>query len=95
MNVNNAIKQLTGTGESLDVLVMTGERDHCNMDSLPLRFRVHFDENTMVKVFNQTSHEIQYNERTRQDRHKISCDLGIEGKIHSGVTTVISDTLIL
>jgi len=93
MNVNTAIKNLSSAGESLDVLVLTGERDHCNMDSLPLRFGEHFDEDTVVKVSNQTSHEVQYNERTRQDRHKISCDLEIKGKTYAGVTAVISDTL--
>lgn len=94
MNVKSKIERLSDPKLSLDVLVLTGgERDHCNMDSLPLRFNEHFSENTLVTISNLTSHLVQYNERTRQDRHKVICDIEIAGKKHSSITAIISDSL--
>ena len=68
------------TSDQLDVLVVALE--HANCDSLPLRYGIHFENDTLVKL---TEVKYLYADYQFSDRHHLQAQfLGLDGRILRG-----------
>jgi hypothetical protein len=93
VSIHKLIESKKSSGMPMEVLVRSGSTDHATQDSLPLRFGVYFEQETIITIEHVASYEKQVNDRRKKAeiRYKVLGTVLINDKRFPDTTVILSD----